>query len=278
MGGGIGIDRGPLVTNATELAGMGEARERGAESLVADVELGTQLGASEGRRGESGEDSAVESVVLGWVVVGRWWGVGGIDELEMHVVIGTESEPERVWGGCAAMLDGEQELALVASHVEQRVGPGEEVARAAQAVAGLPAGAVLAGVVHDEDGEIVGPGKLAQIAEQRRDLSGVVLVDAMKPHERIEDEQPRSILGNRVAQAPLIAFAIETERRSGDQVDGQRRKVETAVLADATQTGFHHGRRIFGHVEQHAARVAHFEGAETWRAAGDGESHLEGEP
>lgn len=157
---------------------MGEARERLAESLIADVELCAQLGTSKRRRGESGEHGAIESAIRGRVVTLRWWCGGGIDELEMHVLVGAQGEPERVWCGCAAMLDGEQELALVAAHVEQRVGPGEEVPRAAQAVAGLSARAVFAGVVHDEDGQIVGPRELAQIAEQRRDLSSVVLVDA----------------------------------------------------------------------------------------------------
>jgi hypothetical protein len=46
----MGIDDRPLVTRATELASLCEARERGAESLVADAELGAQVGTSERRR------------------------------------------------------------------------------------------------------------------------------------------------------------------------------------------------------------------------------------
>lgn len=77
--------------------------------------LGAQFGASEGRGGESIEHGSVEGAVPMWVIVRRWWAVGSIDELEMHVIIGAQAEPERVWSGCAAMLDGEQELDLVVS-------------------------------------------------------------------------------------------------------------------------------------------------------------------
>src|SRR3972149_5106695 len=51
--------------------------------------------------------------------------------------------------------------------------------------------AVLAGVVDDGDGEVVGALQLAQVAEDRGDIAGLIFVDAMEPDEGVEQEQGR---------------------------------------------------------------------------------------
>jgi hypothetical protein len=40
--------------------------------------------------------------------------------------------------------------------------------------------------VHEHDGDVVAALELAQVREQRRDLAGVVLVDAVQADERVQ--------------------------------------------------------------------------------------------
>ena len=89
----------------------------------------------------------------------------------------------------------------MAAEVEVRVAPGVEFARAAQRLAGAHLAAALARVVHEHDGDVVAALELAQVREQRRDLAGEVLVDAVQAHEGIEDEQPRAELVDGGGQA-----------------------------------------------------------------------------
>src|SRR5271154_423688 len=99
----------------------------------------------------------------------------------------------------------------MASEEQEGVGPGEEVARAAEALPRVTP-AVLAGVVDDEHGDIVGALQLAEVAEERGDLPGVVLVDAVQSHEGVEDEEPRCVARHGVSEPPLVMVAVETER------------------------------------------------------------------
>jgi hypothetical protein len=176
------------------------------------------------------------------------------------------------------VLDREEELSAVASDEQEGVGPGEEVARAAEALPRVTHGAVLAGVVDDEHGDVVGALHLAEVAEERGDLPSVVLVDAVQSHERVEDEEPRCVLRHGVAETSLVMVAVETERGGEDEVHGQCGKVEAAMAADAFEARLDHGCGVLRHVEEDAPGVSDIEEAEARLAARDGERHLEREP
>jgi len=79
------------------------------------------------------------------------------------------------------MLGGDDEARVLAADVQSAVGPGVEVTRAAQSLAQAAAG--LAGVMHDDDGDVVSALQLAQEGEQGGDLGGAVLVDAVQAYE-----------------------------------------------------------------------------------------------
>ena len=153
----------------------------------------------------------------------------------MGVLVARELQGDGLGRRRAAVLGGQEQSAAMTPHVEERVGPGEEVAGAAQALAGLAAGAALAGVVHDDDGHVVGALELAQVPEHGGHLPGVVLVDAVQAHEGIEHQQARRVRGDRRAQSRLVVGAVEAQGRRGDEVDGQRAEVEPAVTADAAR-------------------------------------------
>lgn len=101
-------------------------------------------------------------------------GIAALGELERH----------RRHGGCCPVLDGQGEIVTVAAEVEVRVAPGVEFRGAAQGLAGAGAARALLGVVNHGDGHAVAALHLAQIGEQRRHLTGGVLVDAMEAHDR----------------------------------------------------------------------------------------------
>ena len=138
--------------------------------------------------------------------------------------------------------------------------------------------AVLARVVDDDDGEVVGALQLAQVAEQGGHLAGLVLVDAMQAHEGIEQEQARGLAPHGLGEAVLVAREIEPHAGRGDDADGERGEIEAAVAAEAGESCLDDGRGVLGHVDQHAAGLGDGEGVEAGRAAGDGDGQIEPEP
>lgn len=122
------------------------------------------------------------------------WGgypVEGVHQVEVCAAgaVDDEGECEGVCGGRGAVLDGDGELLPGASDIESAVNPGVEVSRPTEALAALRSGgAILPGVVHDEDGDIVLALELAEKREHGGDLRGAVLVDAMEADEGVEQE------------------------------------------------------------------------------------------
>lgn len=243
----------------------GEADESVAETRVTDAEVGSELcpGKRLSGHGEHVDDEAIEIAVA---VVART-GIGRIEELEVgvvgFVVAGDEAKTERVRRSGGAMLDGEDESILMAPDVEVGVSPSVEVTATAEGEAGLGARrAALAGVMDDEDGDVELPLERAEVAEERGDLAGVVLVDAVQSDEGIEDEQARRTTANGVPEAGLIAGAVEAQDGDGDDVDGEMGEVDAARLADASKPRLDDGARVLGHVEEDGPRVVDVEGAE----------------
>jgi hypothetical protein len=133
-------------------------------------------------------------------------------------------------------------------------------------------------MMHDEDGDVVLALQGAEVAEQRGDLTGVVLVDAVQAHEGVEHEKARRIAADGVAKARLIASAIEAEHGDGDDVDRDGGEIEASSAADAAEPCFDDGRGVLGHVEEDGARIVDVEGAEAGGAGGDGDREVEREP
>jgi hypothetical protein len=96
-------------------------------------------------------------------------------------------------------------------------------------------------VVDDEHGDGMASLQLAQVGEQRRDLAAGNLVDAVQPHERIEDEQARRQFGDGLGEASSVEIDIEPHGGRGDRLDieigkpeacgGTRRTISSASSA-----------------------------------------------
>src|SRR5215472_8086213 len=89
------------------------------------------------------------------------------------------------------MLAREDQVLLGSAEVEIRVAKRVDVARTPQSQAGGNAvPSILARVMHQHYREAELPLQRAEIPEQFGDVARMILVDAMKPHQRIQHQQP----------------------------------------------------------------------------------------
>jgi hypothetical protein len=194
-------------------------------------------------------------------------------------VVGGEEQIERIGRGGGAVLDRDGELVLGATHVEGAVGPGVKIAGAAEALPSLGArGAILAGVVDDENGDVVLALHLTQKGEEGGDIAGAVFVNAMKSDERVEQEQARSNRTEGASEARAIAVEIEAKRRGGDDLEGEGTDIQLAVAAESQETLLHGLGAILGEVEENGPGIVDGEATEARSRGSDGEGEIECQP
>jgi hypothetical protein len=87
------------------------------------------------------------------------------------------------------VLEGEDELLSVPRQVSGAVGPGVQVAGATQRLAEIGATS-LAHVVDDNNSKAMLAGEGAQPTKQSGDFGAAVLVEPVKAHKRVKNEQP----------------------------------------------------------------------------------------
>src|SRR6185295_12783434 len=168
-------------------------------------------------------------------------------------------------------------LVPVATQVEVRVAPRVEFARAAQRLASAHLRAALARMMDEHDGNAVSALELAQVREQRGDLAGVVLVDAVQAHERIEDQEPRAQFGDGLGERVAVALDVEPHRGRGDDLDVEVSERATSGARDAREPLAHDVERVLGGEEQYPAGARDGEAPHTGRARGDRHGEVERE-
>src|SRR5690349_2319944 len=85
--------------------------------------------------------------------------------------------------------------------IEIRIPPGVKVTASAQAEPRLGAFCPgLPGVVDDEDRYVLLALELPEVSKDAGDLEGSVLVDPVKTHEGIKDEEPWPVAGHRLGE------------------------------------------------------------------------------
>src|SRR5262245_23680545 len=94
------------------------------------------------------------------------------------------------------MFDRQGEIVALAAQIEIAVAPGMELGGSAQCLPATGLSGTLLGVVDDDNGKRISALQRSQVGEQRGDLAAGILIDAVQPHEGIEDEEPRSEVGN----------------------------------------------------------------------------------
>ena len=125
-----------------------------------------------------------------------------------------------------------------AAQVEVGVPERVQVTRTPQA---LPGGnsprRVLAGVMHENDGQIKSPLQKPEVSQQLGHLPGVILVDGMQPDQRIEQQQPRpQPLGG--LQKPIsVWLAIQSVAAGDSDVSGPETQPAPALESLGDETG-----------------------------------------
>ena len=127
------------------------------------------------------------------------------------------------------------------------------------------------------DGDGVTTLQFAQEGEQRGDVAADILIDAMQAHERIEDEQPRLQPGDGLLEPCAVGFEIEAQAGRGDHLDVEFGETDAGGGADAFEAATDDMQRVFGGIEQDAARARDREAAQAGSAGGDGDGQIEGE-
>ena len=142
-------------------------------------------------------------------------------------------------------------------------------------MAGADASPALLGVMDDEHGDTVSPLQLAQVGEQGSDLAAGVLVDAVQPHEGIEDEQawPQPVDG--LGEVAPIGREVEPQDRHGDDLDIEVGEGNAGGRGDAVKAVADDMQRVLGGVEQDTSGRGHDEAAQAGRAGGDRDGKIE---
>ena len=203
----------------------------------------------------------------------------GLDGLQGEGVIALGEFKRDAWhGGSGPMLDGQNDAVVtIAAEVEVGIAPGVEFRRPAQGLTGADGTGALSGVVDDGHGDGVTPLQLAQEGEQRGDLAADILIDAMQPHERIEDQQAWLEPAHGLVETRAVSIEVEAQAGRGDHLDVEFGQRDAGGGTDALEAAPNDVQGVFGRIEQNATGAADREAAQAGRCRGDGDGQIEGE-
>jgi hypothetical protein len=243
--------------------------EHGRERLIADLEFDAELVLAEGC------GVSVQGVQNQLFQAGCLHGRMGSGDLEMRIIAG-EGERDRIRCAGGAMLDGQADEVVGSFEVEVGVAPGVEVAGPAQRLPGDGAVA-FAGVVDQEDGELVATLKGAQVGQQCRDLGGGVFLETVEADEGIQDEKPGPVVLDGGGQTVLVGLKVEPELLSEDEEDGQRVEVHVACGGETSEAIPDLCRCVLGGEQEHGSGVVDRVAVQAGRAGSDGQGDLQSE-
>jgi len=153
------------------------------------------------------------------------------------------------------------------------------VTRAAEPhTGGSPARRILSRVMHQHDGKVEPPLKRAEVGQQLSHFGGVVLIDPVKPHERIEQQQPRPDSFGRLEELRAVRIAIEPKCRRRDHVDVDRLERESAVPRHSLDAFADDRQCVLGQVDEDRPGLRHGIFSQTRRAGSHAQGHIESQP
>ena len=213
------------------------------------------------------------------LIDGSWFGSAlGLDRLKGKGVGSLDQFKRNAGhGGSSPMLDGQDDtIVTVTPKIEVGITPGMELRRSAQ---GLPStdGPAPFLAVDKDDGDGVAALQFAQEGEQWCHIAAGILIDAMQPHERIEDQQPRFQPGDGFLQPCPVGLESEAQTEGGDHLHVEFGENDAGGGADTFETAADDVQGVFGGIEQDAAGTADREAAQAGDAGGDGDGQIEGE-
>ena len=154
-----------------------------------------------------------------------------------------------------------------------------DVAGAAQSLTrgGSPRG-ILSRVMNQQDRQVELPLQRTKVRQQLGHFPGVVLVDTVKSHQGIQKKQPGPEPLGCLPEPRAVPIAIEPEGWCGDHVDLHLTEIETAMPRHSLNSLAHDRQRVLGQIHQNWPWLRHGVLAQTRRASGYGESHVQPQP
>ena len=129
----------------------------------------------------------------------------------------------------------------------------------------------------DGDGDGMASLQFAQEGEQRCHVAADVLVDAMQPHEWIEDQEPRPKSGDGLLETRAVGLQIEAQAGRGDHLDVEFGESGTGSGTDTLKAAADDMQRVLGGIEQDPTGSRDREAAQAGGSGGDGDGQIEGE-
>ena len=152
-----------------------------------------------------------------------------------------------------------------------------ELGGTAQRLAGADATPALPGVMDDEHGSAMPALQLAQEGQQRGDLAAGILVDAVQPHERVEDQQARLQSCDGLGEVAAVGIEIETQDRRRDHLDIEVGERHSGSTGDAFEAAAHDVECVLGGEQQHPTGARHREPAQAGHIRCDSDGQIKGQ-
>ena len=192
---------------------------------------------------------------MGWGAGRLWWRPVFEHAKSKLVVRSLKSQRQVVLLGRGAVLDGEREMIGLSLDVEVGIAPSMKLGAAAQCLPSAEVVGSFSSVVDDNNGEMKQTLELTEVSQNGGDIGRSVFVDTVEANKGIEEQEPRSKLLDSKTKPLLILEGVESERRSGNDLNIELCEVEMCEMADTFESSAHDLKRIFGGVEENASRV-----------------------
>ena len=254
-----------------------------AETLVTDAQGCAQIAVSAGTGlGEMRENALGQSGLVVAVARVRWLRFirgNSLLDLQANEILasgaGDKMQGHRSRRRSRAMFDGEQQAVTCAGDVEVGVPPGPEITASAKGLPGELSG-VLAGVMHQRNGELEATRKVAQSRKDCRYLTDVIFIAVLQSYVGVEHKELGPMTGQRQTKPLEILHTVQSERVFHDQPYIQRSEICVAGSGETLEAAFDLMGSIFGGKHQSRPGSGHCETAKARLPGGDGHRQFQG--
>jgi hypothetical protein len=175
------------------------------------------------------------------------------------------------------VLQGQEDFLSFSGKVGVGVTESVQVGAPSKRLTRLGVGA-LAGVVDEDERQLEGSLKMAEVSQEPRDILGAVFIQRVQPDQRIEEEKPRPEVGDGGAQAQLVPLGVEVHGGLGDDRDLESVDGDPPVAADGFEAAADLRKSVLGEVDEGGAGSVDAEAVEGRSAGGDADREVQAKP
>ncbi len=132
--------------------------------------------------------------------------------------------------------------------------------------------------MHEHHRQVEFPLKRTNVGQQPGHFAGVVLVDAVQPHQGVQQQQPRAEPLGRFLELPAVCIVVEPQRGGGDHMDLHLLQSQTAMPCHSFHALPHDRQRVLGQVDQDRPRSRDGVPAQASRAGSHAQGKVQPQP